>query len=112
MPRKTDKKTSTPAEVPVAVTKAPTPPAPVKNDADVMWDQIKDLPIEMFALPNQVVAMHCTPVPVDPTKLYLVLRSSAVLPSLEESLKRNFTVEMVDKWAVVTRVRPPLPPKK
>lgn len=78
------------------------------TDSDLIWQEIKNLPIEMFALPDQFVGQYCTPVPVDPTRLYLLLRTSAVLPSLEESVKKNFTVEMADKWAIVSR-RPPVP---
>ena len=90
----TDKKKTVTQEAPVDVP---------KTEADLMWDEIKGRPIEMFALPEQVVAQHCTPVPLDPNKLYLTLRSSAVLPSLEASVSKDFHVEMADRWAVVTR---------
>lgn len=99
--KKVTAKPTAPAETPAAK------PA-LTTDSDLIWQEIKDLPIEMFALPNQFVAQYCTPVPVDPTKLYLLLRTSAVLPSLEVSVQKNFTVEMADKWAVVSR-KPPVP---
>lgn len=94
----------------------PVPPVmvqpPAKTDAEKMWDEIKDLPIAMFGLPGQTVSMHVTPMNVDPNKLFLTIRSSATLPSLEESLKGRFNVELADKYVIVTRVPPPLVPRK
>jgi len=100
----TDKK-KLPTQTTAPEAPAAQEPAP-KTEADKMWDEIKDLPIEMFALPNQTVAQHCSPVPVDPAKLYLVMRSTAVLPSLEVSIQKGFNVEMADRFAVVTRKVP------
>src|SRR5579885_3015557 len=94
-------------------TAAPVVAEAPKTEADKMWSEIKDRSIEMFALPGQTVAMHAIPVPIDPAKLYLTLRSTAVLPSLEESLKKDFNVELAAKWVVVTRKPPePAAPKK
>jgi hypothetical protein len=94
-----------------APTVQPLPP-PVQaaqqlTPAQMMWNEIKDLPIQMFGLPGQTVAMHTTPTAVEPSRLYLILRSSAALPALEEAIKEKFTVEMVDKYAIVSRVALP-----
>lgn len=86
--------------------------AEAQTPAQVMWNEIKDLPIQMFGLPGQSVAMHANPVWIEPSKLYLTIRSSATLPSLEESIKGRFNVELVDKFVVVTRVPAPLVPRK
>lgn len=87
-------------------------PVPVKTDAERIWEEIKDLPIQMFGLPGQLVSMHCTPVPIEPTRLYVTIRSSATLPSLEAAVAGRFNVEQADKWVIVTRVPPPLVPAK
>jgi hypothetical protein len=71
--------------------------------AGAIWDEIKDRDIEMFALPNQKVNMHCHPVTIEPSKLYLLTNSSAVLPSLELAIGRNYVVELVDKFVIVSR---------
>jgi hypothetical protein len=82
------------------------PVAPALSEAEVIWNAIKDRNIEMFALPNQIVGLHCTPFPVEPSKLYLTIRSTAVLPSLEAACNPDFTVEMVDRFVVVKRAEP------
>lgn len=71
--------------------------------AGEIWSEIKDLNIEMFALPNQVVQMHCHPVPIEPSKLYLISNSSAVLPSLEVAVGKKYIVELADKFITVSR---------
>lgn len=68
-----------------------------------IWNEIKDKEIDMFALPNQIVAMHAHPVPIEPSNLYVILNSSAALPSLETTLGKKYTVELVDRFVVVSR---------
>jgi hypothetical protein len=121
-----------PAPVPVPVpVPAPVAAAPVKTEAEGIWDEIRFLPIQMFGLPNQMVEQHCTPLPVEPSHLYLTIRSSAALPSLESALteytdkmelvakktntvnKSKFTVELADRFVVIARVKPSIfPPFK
>ncbi len=56
--------------------------------ADRIWDLIKDLDLEIFALPNQTVSMHCKREDILPNEVHLVLKSTAVLPALEEALRK------------------------
>lgn len=56
------------------------------TESDKMWEEIKNLPISMFALPNQVVADHVTRVPLSPSELHLKMHSSAVIASLDVAL--------------------------
>jgi len=91
----------------------PPPPAPRVSEADKIWAEIRFRPIEMFGLPNQIVEQHVTPFQADPNKLFLTLRSSAVLPSLEAVCGKEFVVEMADKFVIVSRpVVLPTPPRK
>ena len=101
-----------------------------KTEAQLIWDEIKDLPIQMFGLPGQTVAQHCNPVWIEPTHLYVTIRASAALPALETALKEHgdnvaavvkrsggvnnsvFTVELADKFVIVTRAKPSIFPKK
>lgn len=86
------------------------------TEAGAIWGEIKDLAIEMFALPGQVVSMHCMPVPADPSKLFLLTQSTAVLPSLEVAINKNakgvyehrFDVQQAERFVIVSRVQPPL----
>lgn len=109
--KKPAKKPAVAVQQPVVL---PTPPAaPSVSEADKIWSEIRFRPIEMFALPNQVVEQHCTPFAADPNKLFLTTRSTAVLPSLEAACGKDFVVELADKFIIVTRsVAPPTPPKK
>lgn len=79
--------------------------------AGEIWNEIKDKTIEMFALPDQVVSMHCHPVPIEPTKLFLVTNSTAVLPSLETAIGKKYVVELAGQFTVVTRAPQALPKK-
>src|SRR5271166_1491084 len=107
MPKKTVKKVAkkttkkAPKKVPVVVQVTPVPVTRspvVKSPADTIWELIQNLPIQMFGLPDQTVAMHVTPVPVEPSTLYVTVRSSAALPSLEAAIAPTFTVELMDKF--------------
>lgn len=87
---------------------AATADAMKDTEAGAIWSEIKDKNIEMFALPNQVVSMHAHPVNVEPNKLYLILNSTSVLPSLEAAIGKKYVVELADKFCIVTRaVVPP-----
>jgi len=101
--------------------------------ADALWEEIKDLSIDMFSLPNQKVQDHVTRKDGTSDSVILGLKSPAVLPSLEATLgvhkqyrkKVSYTMkaegenitesfpkyEMVDTdggYVVVKRYVPPL----
>lgn len=83
---------------------------PQKTEADKIWEAIESMTMDIFALPNQKVHDYFTPVPIEPTKLYLRYKVSAALPALEESLLKRysdgilqtkFVVSTTDKYVVV-----------
>ncbi len=118
--------TQAPTPAPATVVMPLQPVVPVKTEAQEMWDEIKNLPIQLFGLPSQTVEHHCTQVVIEPTHLYLTIRASAVLPALETALNEytsgldmiakkfgkvntvKFTVELADKFVIVSRVKPGL----
>ena len=112
-PKKT-KKVETPVAPPVVVSPpvVSAPPVRVRTEAEAIWDEVKVRPIQMFGLPDQTVELHCTFVTVEPNNLYVTIRSSATLPSLEAAVAPDFTVELADKFVVVKRVPKPLVPSK
>lgn len=61
-------------------------PAVKENMADKIWGMISNIPLEIFALPNQTLQMHCNVIPVTPDALYITLKSTAALPALEEAV--------------------------
>lgn len=75
----------------------------LEGDAAAIWSEIKNKSIDMFALPAQSVEMHCKPIKVEPTGLYLILNSTSVLPSLEASIGNKFTLELATKYVIVRR---------
>jgi hypothetical protein len=108
-PVKKVKKVEAPVVAPVVV----APPAPpVKSEADKIWAEIQNRPILMFGLPDQYVFQHATFVGIEPSALYVTIRSSATLPSLEAAVSPDFTVELADKFVIIKRVPKPLIPSK
>ncbi len=75
----------------------------VKTEAQKIWNEIKEKSVDMFALPNQVVSQYCKPAFIEPGRLYLLVSAASFLPSLETALGEKFTVEIVDKYLVVSR---------
>jgi hypothetical protein len=85
------------------------------TEAEKIWNRIKDLPFEIFALPNQTISNYAERVQkmekVSPDTLHLLLRSSAVRPLLEEFLTKirlpktqKFVVGDVHKYTTITIV--------
>lgn len=111
-PKKT-KKVETPVSAPPVVVAPPLPPpVVVRTEAEAIWDEIKHRAILMFGLPDQTIAQHCTFVRVEPSALYVTIRSSATLPSLEAAVAPDFIVELADKFVIVKRAPKPLVPSK
>jgi formate dehydrogenase maturation protein FdhE len=85
--------------------------------AEKIWEKIKNVPIDIFALPNQVVQMHATRIEklekAIPDAVHLVLKSAAVLTALEEALSKIplgkdssgkaliFDISKMDKYTVI-----------
>ena len=64
------------------------------TEAESIWAELRNLPIEMFALPNQRVEDHLLRVKGVPGVLYLKPRSAAALPALEALLKDQTTLRV------------------
>ncbi len=113
---KTTKKAPTPVAAPapqvLPPVTVPVPQPQTLTEAEKIWEEIKNRPIDMFGLPDQFVFQHATFVAVEPSTLYVTIRSSATLPSLEAAVKPNFTVELADKFVIIKRVPKPLVPSK
>lgn len=63
----------------------------VSNVAEDIWEKVKGLKLDLFALPNQTLEKHAVrneqlEIAI-PDTLHLTLKSSAVLPAIEEGLK-------------------------
>tara|TARA_R110000868_G_scaffold99024_4_gene272641 strand:- start:8070 stop:8369 length:300 start_codon:yes stop_codon:yes gene_type:complete len=74
-----------------------------ETEASKIWSEIKDKDILMFALPGQKVSHYCSPVVVEPTKLYLLVTATSVTPALETAIGNKYSVDLVNKYTVVSR---------
>lgn len=73
-------------------------------ESDLIWDEIKDILIDLYSLPNQKVADHVKKIKVPGDQLLLTLNSSAVLPALEIAInRRGFEIEQTEKYTIVRR---------
>ena len=67
-----------------------------------IWQEIKDVQLQLFGLPNQTVQKHCQPQMVEPSRLYVTFSAGAVGPALETAL-RNYNVEIDGKYIIIGR---------
>ena len=79
-------------------------PVPSKLESEKIWEEIKDLKLGMFTLPNQFVHLYYKPINVDPNKLYLtgLTKATSVLPALELAVSPKYQIEQVDRFIIVT----------
>jgi len=73
-----------------------------KTEADKIWEVIKDVNLDIFALPNQKVHDYFTPISIEPSKLYLLHKVSSALPALEESLVKRYVEGILSTKYVVS----------
>lgn len=88
---------------PAQVAPVPTPPPPQLNEAQKIWEEIKNVQLNMFALPNQTVDMYCKVYPIEPTHCYITVKVSAVLAALEDTLGKVYNFETAGKFVLITR---------
>lgn len=81
---------------------SPKPAAP-PTVAEQIWAEIKDKEILMFALPGQKIVDYCAPVPIDPTRCFLISKASATLPALEEAVGKEYECSSAEKYIIVSR---------
>jgi len=96
-----------PVHTPTPATPVPTPTpravAAPPTVAEQIWSEIRGKEIFMFALPGQKVADYCTPVPIDPTRCFLVAKATATLPALEEAIGPDYDCTSAEKYIIVSR---------
>jgi hypothetical protein len=73
-----------------------------KTIANKIWEEIKDKPVNMFALPNQTVSNYCQQQSVEPSKCYLTYTVSSILPALEAALGNSYKVEIAGRFLAVS----------
>lgn len=84
---------------PVETIKTTTTP----TEANKIWNEIKNKPINMFAIQNQTVQNYCQPVSLDPSKCFLKYTASSVIPALETVLQDTYDFEASGQYIIVSR---------
>lgn len=73
------------------------------TEAEKIWNEIANVPLEMFSLPDQTVKRYLTPVKIEPSKLYATAPVQAVIPALETALGKKFNIELATKYLIISR---------
>lgn len=73
------------------------------GESEKIWNEIKDIQLDLFGLPDQTIEKVCIPVDVEPSSLYIQSNVGAVYAALETVLSKNFSIEMVGKFWVIAR---------
>jgi hypothetical protein len=83
----------------------------MKTNSDVLWEKIKGLDLNLFGLPGQTLEKNAERFEIDPDAVYMVIKTGAVLPALEEALQRvdpgrgkRFDLNQVDRYTVLKTV--------
>jgi len=66
-----------------------------------IWEEIKNLDLNLYSLPNQKVHMHCKVIPLNEKELYLTSGVAGFLPALENAISSSYIVEKQDKYIIV-----------
>ena len=74
-----------------------------KAESDKIWEEIKNLNVKMFLLPDQPVSNFCKPKRIEPSRLYVETTVQALLPALETLLNNNFVVDRFENLITIQR---------
>lgn len=66
-----------------------------------LWSRMKSLPFPVFGLPNQTVEQHFRYLPMPGDNVFLIAKSGAAVPMLEEVLGEAFEVEQTERYVIV-----------
>lgn len=73
------------------------------QESGKIWDEIKELPIDLFSLANQKISDYAELQFVEPSKCYLKIKVGSVLPALETSIGKKYIVSMDALYTIVSR---------
>jgi hypothetical protein len=74
----------------------------VPTQSDVIWNDIKNIQISLFALPSKNLSEFCKRVTIEPNKCFLVPSVSSLLPMLEEAIGNKYTCETMQKYIIIS----------
>lgn len=74
----------------------------ILTPSDIIWNNIKDIQISLFALPGKRLSELCKRDTIEPSKCFLVPSASSLLPILEEAIGDKYTCEMMQKYIIIS----------
>ena len=77
--------------------------AAVLSLEETVWDEIKDIEVDMFGLPNQLLHMHVIVKASNKDSCILLLKSDPVVISLEERVGDKFHITSSPSYVTVSR---------
>ena len=81
---------------------------PKITEADLIWDEIKDKEVQIYALPNQLLSNHVTKLPIPGACLYLRTNSPAIQSMLETVIGDKYEVHVTEKGYLQISRKPPI----
>lgn len=81
-------------------------PASEFAEAHKIWEEIKDLDLNMFSLPGQLVSFYFKEAFIEPKRLYLTLKANkatSTIAALEQLIDKKFEITQADKFTIVSR---------
>jgi hypothetical protein len=75
----------------------------LSGTAAEIWNDIKDLELNLFGLPNQFVSVNCFPEVIEPSKLYVTIKNAVVFPVLEDLLKDKYEVKQSYRFLTISK---------
>lgn len=67
-----------------------------KTEADLIWDKIKDLSVNIYGLKNQTIEKHVFKKNVPGNVLYLKAKSPAIVAHLGEAIGEDYAVDVTE----------------
>lgn len=81
----------------------------IESESSLIWKEIQNLPISLFALPDQSVKDFVKKISDAGDQLIVKIQTGAVLPALEITLEnshltkgKKYNLELVDGFVIIT----------
>lgn len=77
--------------------------AVTQTESSKIWNEIKNKPLNMFALQGMTVGKYCKPKELDPNRCFLQYTATAAIPAVEEAVKDKYDFEVAGQYIIVSR---------
>jgi len=75
-----------------------------ETEADKIWEEIKDRPIDIFGLTNKKVSDYIVKIGIPDESLHVKLLVGAAIVGLEQSLGSDYDIELAEQqYLIISR---------